>query len=169
MSHVQGICGDRSVMLGGEDSVCLAQVGHETKHIYCPYDAEEHLSLLHEVALQINENWDRVFSPRGVFGIPRPIPPDPVVTISSITEERIEEVELSAGVRSTNRHWLPYRGRVKWFRDELGQLWVKFYTKWEPHRSSAPYVLATYTCHVYPASSVVSVVYAPKTEDPYAV
>lgn len=66
---------------------------------------------------------------------------------TEIVEEGISEIELAAS-QTWNRSFKPENGKVKWFRDELGQLWVKF-------RDDKVSGLE----RVWPASRVVQVVY----------
>jgi hypothetical protein len=70
-----------------------------------------------------------------------------------ILEEGIEEIELAAS-SSFNRAYKPIGGKVKWFRDELGQTWVKL----RVYKGSEEYD------HVAPADRVVHVRY-PKVKD----
>ena len=66
---------------------------------------------------------------------------------NEIVEKNIRRIELAAS-STFNRDYLPDRHEAKWFRDELGQLWVKFYIDGK--------------CHVAPADRVVMVEYHKK-------
>jgi hypothetical protein len=65
-----------------------------------------------------------------------------------IVEEGISSIEFAAS-SSFNREFRPIGGKVKWFRDELGQTWVKFRIS----KGSDEYD------HVAPADRVVHVQY----------
>jgi hypothetical protein len=43
----------------------------------------------------------------------------------SQVEEGVASIELAAS-STWNREYKPVDGRVKWFRDDMGQVWVKF-------------------------------------------
>jgi hypothetical protein len=66
-------------------------------------------------------------------------------------EEGVTYIEMAAST-VFNRGFTPAGQRVKWFRDELGQLWVKFQTT--RSGDSAP------IDRVWPADRVVEVQYA---------
>lgn len=67
-----------------------------------------------------------------------------------IVEEGVTSIELAAS-STWNRSYEPAGQQAKWFRDELGQLWVKFQTTQKG--DSAP------VDRVWPASRVVEVQY----------
>lgn len=73
-----------------------------------------------------------------------------MTTPSEIVEEGVTSIELAAS-SSFNRVYIPVDFRVKWFRDELGQMWVKFSTK--QVRVDKP------TDRVWPADRVIEVCY----------
>lgn len=67
-----------------------------------------------------------------------------------IVEQGVWDIEIAAS-SVFNRTFRPAGQRVKWFRDELGQLWTKF--------SVAPEGKTTVHEHVVPASKVAQVRY----------
>ena len=75
-----------------------------------------------------------------------------------IVEEGIAEIELAAST-VYNRSFKPYDGRAKWFRDELGQIWVKFQTARTPHPHDTEERVVDRKDHVWPADRVVCVTY----------
>ena len=76
------------------------------------------------------------------------IPPQEIV------EEGITEIEYAASSQY-NRSLKPNDGKVKWFKDELGQMWFKLYVD---HFNSDNRVYRT-DCMVLPASRLVFVRY----------
>lgn len=83
-------------------------------------------------------------------GLPHPevVPPD------AILEEGIAEIVIA---RSTvfNMTYHPLKGWAKWFRDELGQVWVKFNVRGATSEQAVQH-------WVYPADRVVGVRYLHK-------
>lgn len=80
---------------------------------------------------------------------------------AEIIEQGVATIELAAS-QQWNRDFEPFDGKVKWFRDELGQIWVKFQTGRiqtivHPHDTEERVV--DLKDHVWPASRVVEVVY----------
>jgi hypothetical protein len=74
-----------------------------------------------------------------------------LVPAQEIVEEGVASIELAAS-STFNRSYTPAAGRVKWFRDELGQLWAKFSTTKRD-------LVGTVVDHVWPADRVVEVQY----------
>lgn len=72
-----------------------------------------------------------------------------------IVEEGVTSIELAAS-STFNRSYTPDAGRVKWFRDELGQLWCKFTTA---SKSNGHVIPGTVRDHVWSADRVVQVQY----------
>ena len=68
----------------------------------------------------------------------------------SITEQNIKEIELA--FVNTSRVFRPKDGTVKWFKDELDQVWLKFV----PAESIGGLE------QVWPGHRVVRVIYAKK-------
>jgi hypothetical protein len=65
-----------------------------------------------------------------------------------IVEEGVSTIELSQSAMM-NKVFRVYDGRAKWFKDELGQIWVKFTTEDSGVRID----------HVWPSNLVVEVCY----------
>jgi hypothetical protein len=78
-----------------------------------------------------------------------------------ILETGISKIELAAS-QQWNRDYEPWMGEAKWFRDELGQIWVKFQTarvRTVVHPHDTEEIVEDLTDHVWAANRVVVVTY----------
>jgi hypothetical protein len=79
-----------------------------------------------------------------------------VITPPRVIEEHgISQITLDNGYE--NEEYEPKDGYVKWFRDELGQTWAKFYTE-HIHEGEIQTL-----CQVWPAAAVTVVEYPKET------
>lgn len=75
------------------------------------------------------------------------------------TETGVTSIEMAAS-STFNRDFVPLGGEVKWFRDEMGQRWVKFKTARLTSRDGTMRTIpGTLKDRVWPASRVIEVQY----------
>lgn len=75
-----------------------------------------------------------------------------------IFERNIEMIELERGDNVTTYRARPFDGTAKWFKDELGQCWVKF-------RTQSLQIGGGTQTQVWAARRVVQVVYSPRSAE----
>jgi len=82
--------------------------------------------------------------------------PGDIFASPEILEQNISRIEVMS--RTTSAFYTPEGGAAKWFRDELGQVWVKFLVKREMSNDRGVLIEE----HVFAARLVRVIVYTPK-------